>query len=86
MSNAVLEAMAFGKASVVLNSPGVSELHVHKKTGFISGKSLSEFTNYLHKLAKNEKLSKIFFKNSRNRVLKKYSIEKTLISYNQYLR
>ena len=86
MSNAVLEAMALGKASVVLNSPGVAELHVHKKTGFISGKSLSEFTNYLDKLEKNEKLLKIFFKNSRNRVRKKYSIEKTLISYNQYLK
>lgn len=86
MSNAVLEAMAFGKASVVLNSPGVAELHVHKKTGFISGKSLSEFTSYLDKLAKNEKLLKFFFKNSRKRVQQKYSIEKTLISYNQYLR
>jgi len=86
MSNAVLEAMSMGKPSIVLNSPGVSELHIHKKTGFISSNNVNEFANYIYKLINNIKLQKFFFKNSMKRVEDNYSINKTLISYNKYLK
>ena len=86
MSNAVLEAMSYGKPSIVLDSPGVAELHIHKKTGYVSSNNLRKFTEYLEKLTKDKKLQKFFFKNSRNRVIKKYSVEKTLSSYDRYLR
>ena len=86
MSNSVLEAMSYGKPSIVLNSPGVAELHVHKETGYVSSNNLHKFIDYLEKLTKDRKLQKVFFKNSRNRVKKKYSIEKTLSSYDKYLK
>jgi len=86
MSNAVLEAMALGRPSIVLNSPGVSELHVHAKTGFVSNRNIKKFANYMEKLSDNFQLQKIFFKNSRERVENKYSIDKTLKSYNKYLK
>jgi len=85
MSNSVLEAMALGRPSVVINSPGVSELHIHNKTGFVSKANINKFANFMDQLANNEHLQKKFFKYSRQRVEKNYSIKKTLLSYNRYL-
>ena len=85
MSNAVLEAMSYGIPSVVLDSPGVSELHVHKKTGYISKNNINKFSNYLLILSRNKKIQKLFFKNSLDRIKKYYSVKKTLQSYNKYL-
>ena len=86
MSNSVLEAMSYGIPSVVLNSPGVAELHLHKKTGYVSPQNIEIFSKYIQKIAKNVKLQKIFFNNSRQRVKKEFSIENTVKKYNSYLK
>lgn len=86
MSNAVLEAMSYGVPSVVLNSPGVSELHVHNKTGFVSKRNITLFTEYLRKISDNTKIQKKFFINSRKRIIFKYSSDETLKTYYKYLK
>ena len=86
MSNSVLEAMSHGIPSVVLNSPGVAEIHLHNKTGFVSPNNSKKFSNYLKILSKDIKLQKFFFKNSRLRIQNKFSVDQTLKRYNFYLK
>ena len=85
MSNSVLEAMSYGIPTVVLDAPGVSELHIHFKTGIISKNNPEKFANYLDLLVNNQNLQKKFFYNSRKRVQTKYSFRETIKSYYRYL-
>lgn len=80
MSNAVLEAMALGLPSVVLDAPGVSECHVDGETGVvIHGKTdeerVSALTAALSKLLGDPLACKRLGDNARSRVKAHYSME-----------
>lgn len=63
LSNAVLEAMAAGLPSVVLDAPGVSECHIHGVTGYIT-KDADDFTVSVLAL-KTEELARQFSESAR---------------------
>ena len=81
MSNAVLEAMAAGLPSVVVDAPGVSECHEAGKTGIIVKRNPDEIANAVLKLIANNDLLQKIGLNARHRVSNKYSMENNLNSY-----
>jgi glycosyltransferase involved in cell wall biosynthesis len=82
LSNAVLEAMALGLPSVVVDAPGVSECHVDSETGFITSRDLDLFVDRILLLVNSPELRKTMGEISRARVEAYYSIE---ANSNRYL-
>jgi glycosyltransferase involved in cell wall biosynthesis len=82
LSNAVLEAMALGIPSIVIDAPGVSECHIDSETGFITDRELDIFIKKILLLVNSPELRKKMGENARARVESFYSIE---ANCNQYL-
>ena len=82
LSNSVLEAMALGLPSVVVDAPGVSECHIDSETGFITDRDIDEFVEKILFLINSEDRRKKMGENARARVEAFYSIE---ANCNQYL-
>lgn len=81
LSNAVLEAMAAGLASVVIEAPGVSECHVPDETGFIVSCDTHALASKLLQLAGDSNLRKRFAAAARERVRTMYSLEANRAGY-----
>lgn len=74
LSNAVLEAMAVGLPSVVVNAPGVTECHVEAETAFIVSRSQAELSARLLLLAGDPALRHRMGLSAQARVRDHYSI------------
>jgi glycosyltransferase involved in cell wall biosynthesis len=83
MSNAVLEAMAAGLPSVVIDAPGVSECHIEGVTGFIVKRDIFVFVEMISRLLGNEELRSRMGSAARLRLVENYSME---ANRNRYLR
>jgi glycosyltransferase involved in cell wall biosynthesis len=81
MSNAVLEAMALGLASVVGEAPGVSECHIEGETGFVVDRTPEDFARRLITLAEDPGLRRRMGEAARKRVRALYSIEANRARY-----
>ena len=75
MSNAVLEAMAFGLPSVVVDAPGVSECHVDGQTGYVVPRDQDAFALALKALLDNPSRAVEIGDAARRRLREHYSIE-----------
>lgn len=75
MSNAVLEAMAMGMPSVVVDAPGVTECHVPGATGFVVDPSAGAMAARLLELAGDAGLRRRMGDAARERVRAHYSME-----------
>lgn len=75
LSNAVLEAMAVGLPSVVVDAPGVSECHVDGSTGFVTARSAKRVAEKMLVLANDPALRARMGDQARHRVVEHYSIE-----------
>lgn len=75
LSNSVLEAMAMGVPSVVVDAPGVSECHVNGETGFVSPRNADLFAERVLMLASAPDLRLRLGRAARARVELHYSIE-----------
>jgi len=75
MSNAVLEAMALGLASVVVDAPGVSECHLDGETGLIVQADVTAIATAIASLLDDAERRKRMGEAARNRVRSVYSIE-----------
>ena len=68
----VLEAMASGLPVLGFESPGVSDLIIHEKTGYLAdSECFDSFSEYLSKLVSNNKLREDFAKAGREEALKR---------------
>ncbi|MCG2630708.1 glycosyltransferase family 4 protein [Bradyrhizobium sp. WYCCWR 13023] len=81
MSNAVLEAMALGLPSVVVDAPGVTECHIEGKTGFVVQRSPSDMANKLIALIDDVELRQRMGAQARTRVQEQYSIKANVARY-----
>jgi glycosyltransferase involved in cell wall biosynthesis len=75
MSNAVLEAMALGLASVVTDAPGVTECHIDGETGLVVAANASAIAEAIATLLDDPERRKRMGEAARERVRKHYSIE-----------
>lgn len=75
LSNSVLEAMAMGVPSVVVDAPGVSECHVDGETGFVTPRDADSFAERVLMLANSPDLRLRLGRAARARVESQYSIE-----------
>lgn len=75
MSNAVLEAMAIGLPSVVVDAPGVSECHVNGQTGYITNANPDDMANHISQLINNPSTSQTMGQEARKRVIANFSIQ-----------
>ncbi len=79
MPNALLEAMAAGKANVATNVNGAPELVENGETGFlVESENTTQLYDKLHELLSNEKLCKSMGFKAKERVISLYSIEKMI--------
>lgn len=82
---AVLEAMACGLACVVTDIPGIRDMHVHEKTGFITAASDPRaFSSALDLLAGSESLRRAMGKEASQRILEKFSLEREVKQYGDF--
>lgn len=86
MSNAVLEAMAAGLPSVVMDAPGVSECHVNGETGFVVSRSVDALAEKLANLVEQPELRKRLGIAAQARVQHTYSIEANRARYVELYR
>lgn len=75
LSNAVLEAMAIGLPSVVVDAPGVSECHVDGVTGFVTPRDVVGFSQKVATIAHSPGMQASFGDAARLRAKQHYSIE-----------
>ena len=83
MSNAVLEAMAMGRASVVVDAPGVSECHVSGETGFVVDRNPVSVAAALMRIAADRALCNRMGRAAEARVRSTYSIQANRATYHQ---
>jgi glycosyltransferase involved in cell wall biosynthesis len=81
MSNSVLEAMAVGLPSVVVDAPGVSECHRDGETGFIVTRDVNEMTARLALLINDGNVRSAMGGRAKQRIQEKYSIAANLARY-----
>ena len=81
LSNAVLEAMATGLPSIVVDAPGVSECHIDATTAYIVPRSKIEISKCLLKLYQDHELRNKLGRNAKIHVIKHYSIESNCKRY-----
>jgi glycosyltransferase involved in cell wall biosynthesis len=81
MSNAVLEAMALGLPSVVVDAPGVTECHIEGRTGFIVQRRPSDMVAKLVALIDDVELRRRLGDQARKRVQEQYSITANVARY-----
>lgn len=81
LSNAVLEAMAAGLPSVVVDAPGVSECHEQDVSGFIVERSVEVMFTALQKLIQSPELRERMGAAARRRVQQHYSMESNRQQY-----
>ncbi len=75
MSNAVLEGMAAGLASVVADAPGVSECHHHEVTALAVAREVGALADGFKRLLTDQELRTRMGAAARARVLDSYSME-----------
>jgi glycosyltransferase involved in cell wall biosynthesis len=75
MSNAVLEAMASGVPSVVVDAPGVTECHLPNVTGFVVERAPEAMAAKLDELATDPKRSRRMGAAARDHVRAHFSLE-----------
>ena len=75
MSIAVLEAMAFGVPSVVVDAPGVTECHLPNVTGFVVERAPEAMAAKLEELATDPERSRRMGAAARDHVRAHYSLE-----------
>lgn len=75
MSNAVLEGMAAGLASVVADAPGVSECHHHEVTALVVAREVGALADGFKRLLTDQELRTRMGAAARARVLDSYSME-----------
>ena len=76
MSNSVLEGMASGLPSIVVDAPGVSECHINYHTGLIVKNDYNDVSNAIKFFLSKPKLMKEFGLNARKHIEEEFSIEK----------
>jgi glycosyltransferase involved in cell wall biosynthesis len=81
LSNAVLEAMAVGLPSVVVDAPGVTECHVKNETGYVVPRSAEALAAKLLILSSDPDLRSRLGTNARERARTKYSISCNVARY-----
>jgi glycosyltransferase involved in cell wall biosynthesis len=81
LSNAVLEAMAIGLPSVVVDAPGVTECHVQNETGYVVVRDIEALAIKLLALSSDPYLRRQMGANARNRVRANYSISRNVARY-----
>lgn len=86
MSNAVLEAMAAGLPSVVMDAPGVTECHVNGETGFVVPRSARALAEKIAELIEQPGLRDRLGAAARERVQRVYSIEANRTRYVELYR
>lgn len=74
MSNSVLEAMALGVPSVVVDAPGVSECHRNGETGFIVARDTDEMAEKLALLIDDRNVRSVMGDKARQHAQDEYSI------------
>ena len=75
MSNAVLEAMALGRPSVVVDAPGVTECHVNGETGRVVARAPQAIAEVLIEFLEHPDKAAAMGEAARQRVRERYSIE-----------
>jgi glycosyltransferase involved in cell wall biosynthesis len=79
MPNALLEAMAMGKACVATNVNGSPELVEHGISGFlVHSESVDELFDRIDQLLRDEELKKKFETNALARVEKSFTVDKMI--------
>jgi glycosyltransferase involved in cell wall biosynthesis len=86
LSNAVLEAMAVGLPSVVVDAPGVSECHVPGETGIVVRRDAHAMAQALTRLAGDAGLRKRFAQSAQQRVGAHYSVDANRARYDALYR
>ncbi|WP_100179987.1 MULTISPECIES: glycosyltransferase family 4 protein [Bradyrhizobium] len=86
MSNSVLEAMALGLPSVVVDAPGVSECHRDSETGFVVPRDTDLMAAKLAMLISDRDLRSIMGEKARQRAQNKYSIAANRDRYHSLYR
>ncbi|WP_375159468.1 glycosyltransferase [Bradyrhizobium sp. RDT46] len=81
MSNAVLEAMALGLPSVVVDAPGVTECHIDGETGFVVCRSPEAMATRIAELIDDADLRRRMGIRARERIKEHYSIAANLERY-----
>lgn len=84
MSNAVLEAMAEGLPSVVIDAPGVSDCHKNLETGFVVDRELNSFVNAVATLLSNQDIRLKLGQNALKHVQTEFSNEKNRQRFNDF--
>lgn len=80
-----VEAAYFGKPSVALDFAAAPEIIQHGRTGYVA-KNLTEFKEFLKKLAQNEKLRKTLGENAEKRAQKLFSWHKIAQKYEKLFK
>lgn len=75
MSNAVLEGMAAGLPSVVVDAPGVTECHINGSTGLVVERDAKQLAEAIMQVLQEEDLGVQLAKAARAHVAKEFSIE-----------
>lgn len=86
MSNSVLEAMALGVPSVVVDAPGVTECHRDGETGFVVARDADLMAAKLALLIADRNVRCIMGEKARQRVQNKYSIAANRDRYHSIYR
>lgn len=86
LSNAVLEAMAVGLPSVVVDAPGVTECHVNTVTAFVVPRSRADLSLRLLTLAGDAEMRKRMGMAAKARVQNHYSIDANSKRYAELYR
>lgn len=81
LSNAVLEAMAMERPSVVVDAPGVTECHIHAETGYIVTRSAAAISDKLLNLASDADLRTAMGTAARRRAESVFSMEANCARY-----
>jgi len=86
MSNSVLEAMALGLPSVVVDAPGVSECHRDGETGFVVTRDVHEMLAKLALLVDDRNARLAMGERAKQRAQDQYSIAANLARYHALYR
>jgi glycosyltransferase involved in cell wall biosynthesis len=86
MSNSVLEAMALGLPSVVIDAPGVSECHRDGETGFIVTRDANKMATKLALLIDDGNARLAMGERAKQRTQDRYSIAANLARYHALYR
>jgi len=86
LSNSVLEAMAMGLPSVVVDAPGVTECHEDGQTAFVVERNADALTVRLLQLARDPQLRRQMGEKALERVKEHFSIEANRAGYTNLYR